>query len=419
MAEQLDYMGVQIDTTKAMTVSGCFLSKGMYSQTDGVTFPGRLELSAAGVSGYTTFTERPCRALASVIVARVYAEGDVRFRAVVSGVEYYWNGAAWVVATLAAHFNTAAQLELGLVDWRLAGGIGSTMGFKVTLVPGAVTPYFYGMRMIWSIRWVSHVESPLRAAGWLDDVLHRVVVKQLESGTNAREWWTSREILTTASATSVSFVFTGTESPCVVLDAKCFDATLDPQLTTPIGTYNSATKIYTYYAALPAGHNRVDMYRVTPTIVYMGNRELFHLSGPGIILENPSVTSKDAPGTPFVVTRGGTFYSIPSASRTELSVDVRIIAETLLDLVALRRAVTRLISDGDRVSPNTGESIGLALQSSFTLSPYGGGLYDGRARLLIRDVSEWEGRLTTGTHTTEALMGLRVTDRGGSSWHSP
>jgi hypothetical protein len=220
-------------------------------------------------------------------------------------------------------------------------------------------------------------------------------------------------VLQSAAVTTVSFDFSASEAPVTVLDAVCFDSTADPQLTTPLGAFNPATKALSGIA-IPSGHTRVDRYRVYPTVLFIGDQELVELYAPAIILENLSVSSKDTPGSPFVVARGGYYYSIRSASRTELALDVRLIAETAMELVALRQAVTRLIDEGNRQSPNTGEMVGLALRGEMTLNAQSDN-YDGKMKLVIRDVAEWEGALLQGYHTTEADMGLRVTDRGGSS----
>ena len=42
---------------------------------------------------------------------------SLNYRAISAGVEYYWNGATWELATLPAHWNTAQELFVALPQW--------------------------------------------------------------------------------------------------------------------------------------------------------------------------------------------------------------------------------------------------------------------------------------------------------------
>lgn len=96
---------------------------------------------------------------------------SVTYRLRTGGVEYYWTGAAWAAATLAAHWGSRAATVANVATLTRAGRDLAVVARLATTDP-AVSPAFYGAAIAYGVREV----------GDLDDALVRGLQAALVSG---------------------------------------------------------------------------------------------------------------------------------------------------------------------------------------------------------------------------------------------
>lgn len=276
---------------------------------------------------------------------------SVTYRLRTGGVEYYWTGAAWAAATLAAHWSTRAQV-VGNVATLTAAGRDLAVVARLATTDAAVAPWFYGALVV----------AGVREVGDLDDALLRSCLASLRAVVTYTT--VVERLAPTGGLSSVRLSGDGADFDVEATAVEAaYDATDDAGEATPLSG-SLASGVFTLATPLAAG-KVLRLYVVArPSIVARAHRDAVELDRlPAVYLAPAGVPAATWAGQGPTVVRdvdAATGASLAAPESLEQDLGVRVVAELGSDLQRVLRALSVWLGAGGSrslVSPVSGRIV--------------------------------------------------------------
>lgn len=283
---------------------------------------------------------------------------SARFRLTDDGSDYYWDGAAWAVASTTAHWSTAAEVEGNFSSWPIARRA-VRVRCRLSTTSALYSPAFFGCRVGYET-----VEP-----GDLDDALRTILVSLQTELAVRGEWWvqTSGSTSAIAVAAELSRTITGVDA--------VYNLTADPDRTSPLsGSYAGGT--WTADVPIAGGQKVAVEHSYTPAVLVRRHRDLSRAQALPAVLLTPSGPPLTETGTGqlAVASRAASppaVRAVPAPSWARQGVEVAVLAEFERDVHTIAAALRAWLGGARQrrlLSPSTGAPIAVQQDAAITLA---------------------------------------------------
>lgn len=360
-------------------------------------------LYTSGAGATLTLPQRVPEGLLSVDAAEIHYDAptstSVLWRLVLGSgaAEYYWDGAAWSVASDdGAHWtNATTALTPALLSAIPVSLAREGMGLRVSLrsTDENATPTFYGLEMACSV----HMTATLGARqGSQRAELVVAVLRHLKTLTLK-----GSEAFEASGETTISYAnsLQGDSKRTVNTVTAVYDETADPGLESPLsGSWDAGTKVFTLDSATTPGNAIHVEYDYAPLVATGGDKDRFVDSLPALVLRAPRTESRrnslghylisKSDGTPHVT-------RLPALEDVRVPLDIR--AETDTQAAEVAEQVETLFNSGgvgyDRGTrltlPSTGQPVSVVLGSDVSELARRGESWQTSFSLRVRGLPVW------------------------------
>lgn len=216
-----------------------------------------------------------------------------------AGASWWWDGGAWALAG-ATDYNVAADIIANFATFAATDATLLGVEWLLITTDKTATPFVYGAligsRLMFASRSGKLGTTVSRSDGWLDDVIHRVLLPYLQSNilpevTDEREAQDELKVLDYSKGVGDG------ETNYVVSDVQAvYNLDVDPAMLSPLsGTWDPVDKCYTLDIALADCTLYAARLVYIPLVAYSGKADFFDSTLPQVLIEE--ITEKNDIGT--------------------------------------------------------------------------------------------------------------------------
>lgn len=282
----------------------------------------------------------------------------------------YWTGAVWAVAG-STNWNTPAAVEANFPALDPAAASSVTVEWELSTTDRTVTPVVYGAaiaaRLVFGAR-TGDTAAETGSDGWLDDLLHRVLIPWLKANAQPERTDEAPGDLTAETAVLEFSDLAGTSYVVSGVQAV-YNLDADPRMRSPLtGTWDGSAKTFTLSTPLAIGARWAARVTYAPEVAYAADTHLVIAAYPHIVVETIGpVTRGGGTGTAIVRNAARTSaIAVDSPRHIEFTAQVLCQAEGPVPAFELVEAIDRALDGGEGlrlVSAQTGMPVGIVRDS--------------------------------------------------------
>lgn len=313
------------------------------------------------------------------------------FRVYNGGGEFYHNGAAWVAATLDAHWNTEGELSAAIAQWSAPlvdqDGYKGQFGFIVRLYTSdkTRTPRVHWLKCAYGAK----VHS------WIEDAIVRSLVPLLKAQIRPVTELVIKAPATPTNKVNIASILSAASAPFNIVDVDdAYNVTQDTEMVYNLDTaYDSETKLLTL-SEVPDADDviRIGAIYAPPVEVEVGNQDFIEVAkAPSVLIHSIGFArATQMPLDENIVSKwNNTALTVKAPYRATITFDLTMIAPTNFDLLRMIDCVLEFFEANPTIqSKAIGESYRLRLMDKFqnrTQAAHSG-TFTARARGEIIDV---------------------------------